>query len=270
MWNDSTIRGMETRDKRYRRAENIGRRGVGRLVIEIRPDGVKNFFFQYFRNSGGKSERLLIRIGRYKESARQPGFSLAEARDRALELSDLVKRGEDPKIVQEEERRLEEERHRQIEAEKRQGNFEQLLDSYLANMEANGKRTYKSVSASPRNVTLRHPFPQLLKRRASEIEADNVRTILGRMLDKGVTTHTNRVRSYLHAAFQRGLAGGQQSAAATRRRRRQLESQQPRGRSSRSRLIFERVGEHVITAVEELALTRAELSKFAPDRWSRL
>ncbi len=38
-----------------------------------------------------------------------------------------------------------------MEAEKRQGSLEQLIESYLAAMEANGKRSHESVRRSLKN-----------------------------------------------------------------------------------------------------------------------
>jgi len=79
-----------------------------------------------------------------------------------------------------------------------------LLDSYLAWMEANGRRSVDHVRRSLQTYVV-GPFPGLMVTRAKVITPDDVREVVSRMLKQGVTTHANRVRSYLHAAFQHGL-----------------------------------------------------------------
>ena len=85
-----------------------------------------------------------------------------------------------------------------------QGTLAQLLESYLSAMKANGKRSVKSVRHSLQTYVI-DPFPQLVNRQASTIEADDIVDILRRMISNGITTHSNRVRSYLSAAFNHGL-----------------------------------------------------------------
>lgn len=262
MWTDTTLKAMQPRSGRYRRSENLNRRGIGRLVVEVQSDGVKTFFFQFFRNHDGKSQRVLIRIGRYKQAAKSlGGFTLSEARDRAIELSDLVKRGQDPKTHREEERRQAEARRRQLEAEKRQGTFAQLLDSYLASMVANGRRSHVSVATSL-NTYVRRPFPQLMNRKAVQIEADDIRIILSRMLDLKVTTHTNRVRSYLHAAFQHGLEQDNNPRSYTPDGVRFNLKYNPVA-SIPKQADYERVGEHMISETD-IPTIWCELPKIAP------
>jgi len=71
-------------------------------------------------------------------------------------------------------------------------------------MIADGKRSHESVRKSLR-IYVNKPFQNMMKRKANTIEADDISLILSRMISNGVTTHTNRVRSYLHAAFSHGL-----------------------------------------------------------------
>jgi len=132
------------------------------------------------------------------------GFTLDKARQKANEFADILKEGLDVKTFIEEKQLEEKKRIRKVESAKLQGSLSQLIDSYLAAMEADGKRSHESVRRSLKTY-LNKPFPELIKRKADTIEADDIRLILSRMIDKGVTTHTNRVRSYLHAAFSHGL-----------------------------------------------------------------
>jgi len=204
MWKDRWIKAIKPREQAFRLSEDTKKRGWGRLILEVKPNGAKYFFFQYFRKQNGKSKRILVTIGRFKESNREPGMSLADAREQGSEYESLRKKGVDIKTYLEEQGLEEQARVRRVEAAKRRGSLAQLMDSYLAAMEADGKRSFESVGHSLR-IYVRGPFPEMLKRKADTIEADDIRLILSRMIDKGVTTHTNRVRSYLHAAFAHGL-----------------------------------------------------------------
>ena len=256
MFTDSSIKSLKPRKYRYRLTEDFGRRGIGRLVLDISVTGKKAFYFQYYRRRDNRSRPVLIRIGLYKESHKSPGYKLNEARDKALEYSELLKRGIDIKDHLAEHQRLEEQKLRKIELEKRQGDFGQLIDSYLAFMEISGKRTYTRVSKSFNAYVLK-PFPEMSKRKANQIEANDIRIIIGTMLDNGITTQCNRVRSHLHAAFQHGLKSDHDPRSYTPEKVRFNLKYNPVAFIPKQS-DFERVGEHVISQ-EEIAIIWKEL-----------
>jgi len=181
MWTDRQIKAIKPRESRYRLAESTKQRGTGRLVLDIQPNGVKTFFFKYSRNLDGKAQRIHIKIGRYKDSG--GGYTLSEARSESGEYGDMIKKGIDPKYYLEEQSLLEIEKRRQIESEKKQATLGQLLESYVANMEADGKRSFKSVDRSLKTY-VRTPFPELIERKANEIEAGDIKTIAGARLNQ--------------------------------------------------------------------------------------
>jgi integrase len=85
--------------------------------------------------------------------------------------------------------------------------------------------------------------------------------VLSRMIDKGVTTHTNRVRSYLHAAFSHGLKQDNNP------RRYSKEAVKFNLKYNPVTFVpkqadFERVGEHVITE-EEIKIIWDELPEIS-------
>ena len=254
MWTDRQVKGFKPRETRYRASENVNKRGGGRLVLDVLPNGQKDFYFQYFRNSG----RKYVKIGSYKQSAKVTGFTLSEARDKAIAYSDILKQGLDVKFYLEEQRQKEKERIRQLEVAKYQGTLAQLLDSYLSNLEKRGKRSHYRVKHSFDRY-VRKPFPEILRKYANEIRPNHISLILRRMMDNGITTQTNRVRSMLHAAFQHGLK----------------HDNDPRRYAEEGVLFnlvhnpvsvipkqsdFERVGDHVILE-EEIAVIWEELPK---------
>ena len=192
MWTDREIKGLRPKEKEYRITENSRERNRGRLALKILPDGSKYFYFQYF----ARNKRKTISIGRYKSAANMVGVTLSEARDKAREWGALISKGIDVKHHLEEIFRQN--------AKDKLGSFQHLLDSYVASMEANGKRSYKHVERSLK-MYIETPFQSIMILPANEIDTRMIRDIIGRMIEKGVTTHSNRVRSYLHAAFQHGI-----------------------------------------------------------------
>ena len=166
MWTDRQIKAIKPRERRYRLAEATKQRGTGRLVLDIQPNGVQTILFQYSRNLGGKAQRIHIKIGRYKDSG--GGYTLSEARSEAGKYEDMIKKGIDPKYRLEEQSLLETEKRRQIESAKKQATLGQLLESYVANMEADGKRSFKSVERSLETY-VRKPFSEMIERKADEI-----------------------------------------------------------------------------------------------------
>jgi integrase len=202
IWTDKQIQSIQPIDKRFRLAETTRQRGTGRLVLDVQPNGIKTFFFKYSRKLDDSSKRIHLKIGLYRKNG--SGLTLSDARDKAKEYSDLIKKGIDPKEFLEEQFKLEQEKRRQKEAAKNQATFGQLLDAYIAKMEATGKRSFVSTDKSL-TTYVRKPYPELIKIKANEIETKDLTKILSRMMKNGVTTHSNRVRSYLHAAFQHGL-----------------------------------------------------------------
>ncbi len=204
MWTDKSIKAIKPRETRFRVSEPISKRGSGRLVLDVQPNDVKTFFFQYFRKQDGRSKRTLINIGPYKKTLASSGKTLEEAGRKAREYADMLHENKDPKLIVEEREYEQQEKLRLIEVAKSQGSFEQLLDSYVMAMQVDGKRTYKAVKQALQKY-VNKAFPDMVKRKANTIESDDIRIILSRMIDNGVTTHSNRVRSYLHAAFAHGL-----------------------------------------------------------------
>jgi len=156
MWNHRRIKSIKPRERAFRLSEDTKKRGGGRLILEVKPNGAKYFFFQYFRNQNGKSKRVLVTIGRFKESAKTTGMSLADAREQGSEYESLLKKGIDIKTYLEEQGLEEQAKVRKIEAAKRRGSFAQLIESYLAAMEADGKRSFESVGVCC-NTFVDHP-----------------------------------------------------------------------------------------------------------------
>lgn len=81
------------------------------------------------------------------------------------------------------------------------GTFQQLMDNYIAKLRADNAASVEDVKSSFERYVTRL-FPQMVQRPVAMIGPVEIRTIIVRMIDNGITTCCNRVRSQLHAAFQ--------------------------------------------------------------------
>jgi len=188
---DRYVKSLKPRDRDYTVTEKTRTRGQGRLVLRVRSTGTKEWMFVYWISG----RRRMKKLGTY------PTLPLTKARERAGEMSKLYQDGVDVREHLAEQEKLEREARA---AEARKGTLKDLLDSYLAWMKANERRSVEHVKRSLQTYVI-GPFPGLVATRAKAITPDDIREIVSRMLKRGVTTHANRVRSYLHAAFQQGL-----------------------------------------------------------------
>ena len=195
MLTDKQVKAAKPKARDYTISDDTRTRGTGRLVMRVRANGTKEWLFVYWRLQDGRSRRRTAKIGTY------PTLSLADARDAASDLSRLHQGGVDVREHREAGRL---QRWAEEDERTRRGTLADLIEAYLAWMEANGKRSTKSVRASCKRYVL-GPWPTLARRPAKEITPGDIRDILARMLRREVTTHTNRVRAYLHAAFAKGL-----------------------------------------------------------------
>ncbi len=163
-------------------------RGSGKLILRARAK--KEWYFRY--RLGGRS--VLRKIGEY------PTMGLPEARQRAGELGRLVRESIDPKAK---DRENAEEALRADEQEARRGSLGQLLGAYVAALRRQRKVSAGSVELLFNRAVVR-PFPNLVARKAANIEPGDIQQILAGLLAKGVTRDMNVCRSYLRAAFQFG------------------------------------------------------------------
>ncbi|QTT81049.1 integrase family protein [Pseudomonas chlororaphis] len=167
MLTEKQIRALKPREKDYVISDGRSARGEGVLVIKVRPNGTKEFYFQ--RHVAGKKK--LTKLGTW------PTLSLTAARD--------CSRGE-----------------KEVRAS--DGAFQDVLDAYITKLKGEGAASASDVEWSFRHY-VSEPFPDLVKRPASLLGPGDIRDILVRMIEAGITTYCNRLRSQLHAAFQMAL-----------------------------------------------------------------
>lgn len=161
------IRALKPAEKEYTVSDGRSARGEGVLMLRVRPNGTKEFYFQRRKNG----RKLKTKLGTW------PTMALTEARDRCREEKEI-----------------------QVEA----GTFKELMAAYVAKLKQEGAASAEHVEWSFKHY-VSEPFPTLVERPAVLIGPADIRDILAKMIAGGVTTMTNRVRSRLHSAFQSAL-----------------------------------------------------------------
>lgn len=167
MLTEKQIQALKPRERDYVMSDGRTAKGEGVLVLKVRPSGTKEFYFQ--RHVAGKKK--MAKLGTW------PEMKLTIARDKCREEKGV---------------------------QASPGTFQDLLDLYVKKLE-----TEEAASAGDVKWSLKHyvsdPFPDLVSKPASLIGPVQIRNIIVKMIDAGITTYCNRVRSQLHAAFQVGL-----------------------------------------------------------------
>ena len=185
----SEIKSFKPKDKPYYKWDNDGQRGTGKLAVQVTPRGSKRFVYRYF--VGGKTK--FIQLGVF------PELSLIKAREKVKEYGAMLKEGLDPKDELKATSRAKEQAQRE---EEQKGSLEQLIDGYINKLTIDGKRSgeriQKVIETDVFNVLPKHA-------KAKEITAQDIKLVLAKMIQRGAASHSNKVRSYLHAAFNFGL-----------------------------------------------------------------
>ena len=183
------ITGLKAKDKAYYVWEQNGARGTGSLGVKVSPSKSKIFYFRYFIDG----QRKFIALGPF------PSLSLVNARELAKSYGLQVKSGLDPREAMERESRAQEKAQRE---QSQVGTLDQLFKAYTAQMKKDGKRTYEDVYKS----LVRNVFPLISKdTKAKDVTTHDFILVLADMIKRGATTQSNRVRSFLMAAYNYGL-----------------------------------------------------------------
>lgn len=185
----SEIAALPAKKTPYYQFDDTRTRGAGRVGIQVFPSGNKMFVFRYKR----EGKWAFIRLGSF------PTLKLVDAREKSKIFGQMLRDGLDPKTELERQIRAQEQARREHE---QQGSIEQLFHSYTAQMQKDGKRTYNAVL-----LALEKEVYPLIKptTKAKMVTAHDIKVILAHMIRRGADTQSNRVRSYLMAAFNYGL-----------------------------------------------------------------
>lgn len=183
------ITGLKPKSSAYYVWDDAGARGAGSLGVKVSSTKTKTFYYRYYKDK----QRKFISLGEF------PTLTLAEAREQAKGFGLMLKQGIDPKEHINNSKR---EQEKAKQEESRKGSLKQLFEAYVAQMEKDGKRTHKAVIASLEKEV--YPsIPPATK--AKDVTRDDIVFVLAAMIRRGAKTQSNRVRSYLMAAFNYGL-----------------------------------------------------------------
>lgn len=192
--------------------ESLPGRGNGAMVFK-RPNANPPVCYYRYHVNG---KQRLIKLGAYRRTPRDPGFSLPELRDMANEYARIAITHGDVKAYlasqQEEEaerqqalERAADERRRLAEIEAAHGTFKELFSDYIESRRE--KATQRVVHELERifDVDMLRPHPEIMALKARDIRPEHILTILTQIWERGAKVQADRVRSFLIAAFNYGL-----------------------------------------------------------------
>ncbi|MCX4047514.1 tyrosine-type recombinase/integrase [Aeromonas caviae] len=185
----SEVNALPAKKNPYFQTDDNRTRGEGRLGVQVFPSGTKTLTFRYRRDG----KWAFIPLGSF------PNLSLADAREKAKAFGQMIRDGLDPKdeLARQAKEREQEKRERE-----QQGTIEQLFKSYTEQMKKDGKRTHEAVLVALEKETYPVIKPTT---KAKDVTPHDIKVILAHMIRRGADTQSNRVRSYLMAAFNYGL-----------------------------------------------------------------
>jgi len=196
-----TVKNLKPKESPYEVVEGTSdfiKRGSGRLLIRVRPTGTKEWYFRY-KHMG---KIVYYKVGTF------PSYTVSEARAKYKELSHDYQLDTDvkgllaKKALETVRKTAEEDQKYQIELGR--GSLKQLTDAYVSSLRKAGKRSADEAEGIFERYVYRHQ-PEIENTKANLINKDDIRDLLARLIQRGITTQTNRARSYLRAAFQYGI-----------------------------------------------------------------
>jgi integrase len=200
-----TLRGMADGKK----SESLGR-GAGTLMFWKRGERTR-VFFRYTDPDGKQQDRP---IGLYDEGGKA-GLTLAQARDKARELSKLYQSGvkdirahfaeqEATKKAEKEAQQAAQEAARREQEARDRYTLGALCDAYVSHLEALGKPSAKDAACAFR-VHVAGASPDLANTPAAEVGPEQIADLIRSIRDKGKDRMAGVVRSYLSAAYQQAI-----------------------------------------------------------------
>jgi integrase len=174
--------------------EDIPRR-TGSLYLNVNPTGAMSF--RLLQRYKGKREFTVL--GQYSPD-NSIGLTLAKAREKMRELAKIIHslNGEKSLKQHQKEQRLLKEA--ELQCIEKTGTVAELIADYTSHMKRESKRTFKQVKHE-----LLVNMKSLLLVEASKITSNDVCKVLGRLIQRGAEVQSNRVRSYIMAAFNFGI-----------------------------------------------------------------
>lgn len=169
-------------------------------------NGAVQFYWRYSLSGSTWREPL----GQYDPSAppkkREPssaGLSIAAARERCRVLADVhaERRLTGGFLEAKADEHASFQARKQEQTEQKTRTVSGLLDTYVAHLKTKGRRSYRDAESIFR-VHVVDAWPAVSKEAARDLSADQVLDMLRRLVEFGKGRTANKLRSYLHAAYQ--------------------------------------------------------------------
>lgn len=187
---NNQVRTLKATGKRYEAYRATSERGKGRLGVEVSNTGTKRWFYRYFLSG----TRKYIRLGLVTDE-----FTMTIAQKECDKFAQMLAQDTDPKLVLEEQKQA---MNKAKQEEAMKGSVQQLFESYTEQMKNDGKRTFEAVLTALEKEAYPIIGPTT---KAKDVQPTDVVNVLSRMIQRGAAVQSNRVRSYLVAAFNYGL-----------------------------------------------------------------
>jgi integrase len=219
--NDQKVRGMTPGCSPL--VESLPGRGTGALVFKRANEGSPVCYYRY--HLAGK--QVLIKLGVYRRTAREVGFTLPELRDQAAAMAQIAKahgdvkaylanqeadaeaaRFENERAVEAARLKAEEEaRERQhlAEIEASRGTFGELFLDYIESRRERATAGVVKELERLYQTNMLAPHPSIMAMKARDIRPDHILAILNPIWDRDAKVQADRMRSFLSAAFSHGL-----------------------------------------------------------------
>ena len=156
------------------------------LRVRAAASGSKHFIFE--RTIAGKLHRITI--------GNASTWTIEQARSESRRLAVLLDQGTDPR---------EQARQRRASAaakvEDAKHTLSALLDASCDHLEALGRRSHKDARSITR-LHIKERWPKIAALPAKDVTPDQIADVMRTLIEKGKDRTSNKLRSYVHAAYQ--------------------------------------------------------------------
>jgi len=208
--NDQKLKGMQPGGAPL--TESLPGRGMGAILFKRPGEAPPTAYFRYRRDS----KSYLVKIGTCKTGARGAGLTLPLIRERAWELAKVASEHGDVKAhlasiekqaeLDRQTRELalvEQARLQAIEIAR--GSLADLFSDYIDSRRATVRESQIAELERVQRVELEEANTEIAAMKARDVRPGHIRQILLPIWDRGSKGMADKVRAYLHAAYQYGL-----------------------------------------------------------------
>src|SRR5574337_1598709 len=227
--------------------------GAGALLIRRRGD-VREWMFRYV----AQGHRRAMTLAPWSANERPGYLTLAQARDEARRLGELVRRGLDPLVQRSIEAAKAAEQQQEQFAQVREDQeqtFGKLLEAYVSHLESSGRQARTARDARGMfHLHVRDAFPELWGAPAASVKAEQIARVLGRLVGpdapvkKGSTAR--KLRAYMRRAFELARGASLDPTAARTEATWRLSGNPAADVPARPLAAFNRPGERVLSRNE--------------------